>query len=46
MDILAETLNGEHVNDAVYNRNKTLEEKYNVVISRTAIPHTKRWRRL
>lgn len=32
MDILAETLNGEHVNDAVYNRNKTLEEKYNVVI--------------
>lgn len=46
MDILAETLNGEHVNDAVYNRNKTLEEKYNVVIKSEAIPHSTRWRRL
>lgn len=32
MDILAETLNGEHVNDAVYNRNKLLEDKYNIVV--------------
>ena len=32
MDILAETLTGEHVNDAVYNRNKLLEDKYNIVV--------------
>ena len=35
MDILAETLNGEHVNDAVYNRNKTLEERFRTSTSQS-----------
>ena len=32
-EIDAESVNGERVNDAVYNRNRALEEKYNVVIA-------------
>ncbi len=35
MDVLAESLTGEHVNDAVFNRNKSLEEKYNIKITST-----------
>ena len=32
-DICAEEINGEPVNDAVFNRNLAIEERYNVVIS-------------
>lgn len=32
LDISAETETGDPINDAVYNRNKTIEEKYNVTI--------------
>ncbi len=31
-DIYAEELNGEIINDAVYNRNSTIQEKYNLAI--------------
>jgi len=34
-EIDAETIIGEPVNDAVYNRNRGLEEKYNVIIEQT-----------
>ncbi len=33
MDIRAEEINGDYINDAVFNRNKLLEEKYNIAIS-------------
>ena len=37
-DIYAETLNGDIINDAVYNRNSTVQEKYNlVIVSRKAL---------
>ena len=32
-DIYAEEENGDPINDAVYKRNKTIEEKYNIVIA-------------
>lgn len=34
-DIIAEEENGDPINDAVYQRNKTVEEKYNITISNT-----------
>ena len=32
-DIFAESINGDIINDAVFNRNKKIEEKYNIKIS-------------
>ena len=36
-DLAAEEINGDIINDAVYNRNTKVEEKYNVTISETVV---------
>ena len=36
-DLFAEAENGEPINDAVFARNKKIEEKYNIVISETVV---------
>ncbi|MCL1857913.1 MAG: hypothetical protein FWF92_01595 [Oscillospiraceae bacterium] len=36
-DLFSEELNGDILNDAVFNRNKKIEEKYNIIISETVI---------
>ena len=36
-DIFAEEVNGDVINDAVYNRNSKIEEKYNITISQTSV---------
>ena len=36
-DLFSEELNGDIINDAVYNRNQKIEEKYNITISETVV---------
>ena len=36
-DLYAEEINGDVINDAVYNRNKKIEEKYNIIIKEIVV---------
>ncbi|MCL2096600.1 MAG: hypothetical protein FWH10_06830 [Oscillospiraceae bacterium] len=36
-DLYAEQLNGDNLNDVVYNRNKKIEEKYNITINEVGV---------
>ena len=36
-DLAAEELNGDIINDSVFNRNKKIEEKYNIIISEVGV---------
>jgi len=36
-DLFAEEVNGDVINDAVFNRNKKIEEKYNITIKETTV---------
>ena len=36
-DLFAEALNGDIINDVVYNRNKKIEEKYNITINEVGV---------
>jgi len=36
-DLYAEEINGDIINDAVFNRNKKIEEKYNITIDETVV---------
>ena len=36
-DLFAEEVNGDIINDAVYNRNKKIEEKYNITITEVGV---------
>ena len=38
-DFAAEVLDGELINDTVYNRNKKIEEKYNITINEIGVQH-------